>query len=580
VQAALATIWISVALGAALAISQRFTRGVTGPIRTFAVVAAALVVGLSLLPHAIASEGVWGVVGAVAGFAAIPGAERLIRAFFQGLGARSIRLEVGYAGLLVHRFGDGVAMSVDGHGHDVLLALGAHEIPIVALVTLAYLPRGLAHALVRVVALGLASSIGCWVVRAMPAPAWHGLHGWADAIAAGILLHIVSHELASERLETVRDRALDVLGGAVALLIVCVSGGEHADEQGLGGWLLEAALTVAPALSLGLICTAALLATGARLPRAWRFRNRHPTRSGLAEAAHLSPERTGTGSARSSIHPPPGQSLLQRMATVDSRPENLAISLRLLGFRLTLLRLVGAFALATCVGLFQLGTHKLAPPPVAAAGKPLPAEEESRGSWLQRFWSALESSLLDVGAWLGFGLLAAGYLSAFVPPDGLGGPLGPMSRLLFIAALALAAYLCPVAATPIAAALLSKGLPASTCLVGLLLGGASHSSGLSHSIGWRARLLMFAVLALASVGLAGWLDTILGTFSPAALPGARSTGLEWLCLVLLGLVLGRNLWRLGIRGWFEAGFYKPHQHLLPEETELQPASVPLAMPPR
>jgi hypothetical protein len=53
---------------------------------------------------------------------------------------------------LLHRFGDGVAMSVDGHGYGVLWALGAHEIPIVALVTLAFARRGLRVALGRAAA--------------------------------------------------------------------------------------------------------------------------------------------------------------------------------------------------------------------------------------------------------------------------------------------------------------------------------------------------------------------------------------------------------------------------------------------
>jgi hypothetical protein len=91
---------------------------------------------------------------------------------------------------------------------------------------------------------------------------------------------------------------------------------------------------------------------------------------------------------------------------------------------------------------------------------------------------------------------------------------------------------------------------------------------------------MLSALVLASVGLATGLDKILDAFSAAWLPGARSTGLEWLCLGLLALVLGRNLWRLGIRGWFEAGFYKPHQHLLPGATEPHPPSVPLVVRPR
>ena len=139
-QPALAAIWLSVLLGALLGAWQRSAPRVTEPIRTFAVVAAALVVSLSLLPHALECEGLGGLLGAALGYLAIPMLERLGMAFFRRLDPHGLRLELGYAGLLLHRFGDGVTMSVDGHGHGVLWALGAHEVPIVALVTLAVAP--------------------------------------------------------------------------------------------------------------------------------------------------------------------------------------------------------------------------------------------------------------------------------------------------------------------------------------------------------------------------------------------------------------------------------------------------------
>ena len=66
---ALAVIWVSVGVGVVLGLWQRIAARTTGPIRTFAVVAAGLVVALSLLPHAIASEGLAGLCVALLGIA-------------------------------------------------------------------------------------------------------------------------------------------------------------------------------------------------------------------------------------------------------------------------------------------------------------------------------------------------------------------------------------------------------------------------------------------------------------------------------------------------------------------------------
>jgi hypothetical protein len=266
VQPALAAIWLSVALGAALGIGQRWAPRVTDPIRTFAVVAAALVVSLSLLPHALACEGIAGLLGAGLGYAAIPALERVGLLLFRRADPEAMRLELGYSGLLLHRFGDGVAMSVDGHGYGVLWALGAHEIPIVALVTLAFARRGLRTALTRAGALGLSSSLGYWFVSALPAATWHELHGWADAIAAGVLVHIVAHEGLAERgaqpvgaplLEPPRrsagQRALDLGAGAVAcILIVALDRDDGPGATELLRLLLRLALELSPWLCLGL----------------------------------------------------------------------------------------------------------------------------------------------------------------------------------------------------------------------------------------------------------------------------------------------------------------------------------------
>ncbi|HEU4580147.1 MAG TPA: hypothetical protein VFS67_17940 [Polyangiaceae bacterium] len=284
-QPALAAIWLSVVLGAALGIGQRWAPRVTDPIRTFAVVAATLVVSLSLLPHALACEGIAGLLGAGLGYAAIPALERVGLLLFRRADPEAMRLELGYSGLLLHRFGDGVAMSVDGHGYGVLWALGAHEIPIVALVTLAFARRGLRTALLRAAALGLSSSLGYWLVSALPAATWHNLHGWADAIAAGVLVHIVGHEGLAERgahrvgapllhppRRSVAQRALDLGAGLLAcVLVLALDGDDGPGATDLLRRLLRLALELSPWLCLGLAGRALLElrseASSSRRPR-------------------------------------------------------------------------------------------------------------------------------------------------------------------------------------------------------------------------------------------------------------------------------------------------------------------------
>ncbi|HKO90901.1 MAG TPA: hypothetical protein VJU61_07110, partial [Polyangiaceae bacterium] len=382
---ALAAIWISVALGAALGIWQRFAPRATDPIRTFAVVAAVLVVGLSLLPHALACEGIAGLVGAGLGYAAIPALEQLGSWLFRHGDARALRLELGYSGLLLHRFGDGIAMSVDGHGYGVLWALGAHEVPIVALVTMAFARRGLSSALSRAALLGLSSSLGYWLVRATPAATWHELHGWADAIAAGVLIHIVAHEAFEERLgldgaaahiaaaaapraprASLARRALDVSAALSALVLVAISGLEHdAEAPGLLEQLLQLALTVAPLWCLGLFARAFVRSLG-----------------------------------RS-----PHSALLERVRRVALDAPVLALSGALLGWPFALLQCGAGLALA-------LGDA----PRRAASSTELPGVELEAarldGGRGRRFWQELERGAAELGGWMSLGLLAAAYALA------------------------------------------------------------------------------------------------------------------------------------------------------------------------
>jgi uncharacterized membrane protein YraQ (UPF0718 family) len=507
---ALAVIWISVAVGVALGLWQRIAAPATGPIRTFAVVAAGLLVAMSLLPHAILSEGLAGLAAALASAALVPALERLFRIPFRKVSAEGLRLELGYVGLLLHRFGDGVVMGVEGHGAELSWAIGAHEIPIVALVTLAYARRGLRQALFRALLLGLASSLGFWLVRSMPGQ-WHELHGWVDAVAAGILVHILASEALPETLETSRQRAYDVLGAACGLLIVLAPGiDEHGDAPRLAQHLLQGTLEAAPFLLLGLLLSAALLV--------WRPR---------AEAAL----------AASLVAAKPWPAL-----------EAFALCVGLLGWLAALAVALSGLCLSAATRAL-LG--RLAPPTQASpepVSTPTPA-----------FAGALEALFLRVGGWIGLGLLAASYIEAFVPealafaaPD-----LG--SKALLVVVLALPSAVCTAAAVPIAAALVAKGLPETLAVAGLALGPALSGAafvlarrGIPARLGWS----VVAALGMGWVGLAAWLSSA-PAISAAPLwtgPWAPALGLtaQWLAAACLGLLVARSVWRVGVRGWLGA----------------------------
>ena len=526
---ALAVIWMSVAAGIALGLWQRVAGQATGPIRTFAVVAAGLVVAVSLLPHAIDSQGMGGLAAALASIALVPALERLFRIAFRSVTAESVRLELGYAGLILHRLGDGAVMGVGGHGAELTWAIGAHEIPIVALVTLAYARRGLQPALARAIFLGLASSAGYWLVRSMP-PGVQALHGWIDAIAAGILVHILAYESLPEALSTARERASDVLGAVLGLLVIVLPGSdEHTSVPNVARALLDTSLRAAPALLLGLLGSAALLLRARR-------------RTSLASAAHG-----------------------ERLAIARPYPavEALALLARSVGW----LGLLGYTLAASVLALVATAiVRALSARQAIQPGSVGPVTLPPGGL----FWTALESLVLRVGGWLALGLLGASYIDCFVPLSSVLGSASPLLRSLFIAAVAMPASICSAFGVPIASALVAKGLAPTLAIAGLALGAVlanaltvlARAQVPAYSSAVTLGPLVLVWLGLGA-GLAPWLDSSFET--PEVQPAAGL--IEWTALALLALLVCKSIWRVGIRGWLGAslqslapGARRPHAH--------------------
>jgi hypothetical protein len=257
---------LAVALGAALTAVSGARPAVLGLLRTFAATAAAAVVLTHLLPDALSGAGLWGALAFLGGLlgplALHPLTERLALRKTT-LSPRRVALEAGFIGLLVHHVGDGLGIGAYAAlpggvllHLDVILALIAHTVPLVAVVMLAYRGEyGLTVALRRVAALAAASAVGVGVSFAIPGPALASAAAWIGALVSGVLLHVVTHDWLEDLPKSEGARIADLAAAALGLSLVLLGGHEPGHEGGAQA-LLHAALATAvrgaPFLLIGL----------------------------------------------------------------------------------------------------------------------------------------------------------------------------------------------------------------------------------------------------------------------------------------------------------------------------------------
>ena len=166
----------------------------------------------------------------------------------------------------------------------------------------------------------------------------------------------------------------------------------------------------------------------------------------------------------------------------------------------------------------------------------------------------------DIAFWLVIGIALTGVIAAFVPSDlaarGFGGGIAPM---LIVLVAAVPVYVCASASTPMAAALIAKGVSPGAALVFLLAGPATNVAALTvfrrnFGAGFVRTYLAGIVLGPIGCGLA--LDAILAATggvvaSKLFVEGSTGPGaITVASAVLLGVLI---VWRLAAGG-FRSGW--------------------------
>ena len=247
------------------------------------------------------------------------------------------------------------------------------------------------------------------------------------------------------------------------------------------------------------------------------------------------------------------------ISTPETGVDSIAVTYALLDPLMTLFRPLAAFVTAVTAGLLEnlLPGSDSVPASFAGCADSSCCAEPERTPVRPPLWERIRGGLAyafgemlgDIGKWLLIGIGIAGIISALIP-DGfieqhLSGGLIPMLVML---AAGIPLYVCASASTPIAAALVIKGLSPGAALVFLLAGPATNSAtitAVARYLGRRSLAIYLAAIAGCSLLLGLLLDVIYGAAGLSlvavigqggeTLPGWLSLGSTVLLLILLGI---------------------------------------------
>lgn len=196
------------------------------------------------------------------------------------------------------------------------------------------------------------------------------------------------------------------------------------------------------------------------------------------------------------------------IATPESGVDSICISWALLDPLMTVARPLAAFATALLAGILENLRRSPRPLPplalLAAAAGEAPGASPSMAARLKASVAyAVQELWGDLAGWFFLGLLVAGVITRVVPESLLGQYLGGgLTAMLLMLLLGIPLYICATASTPIAAAMILKGVSPGAALVFLLVGPATNVASLFVLVGLlgrRATALYLATIAVVSV---------------------------------------------------------------------------------
>jgi len=237
------------------------------------------------------------------------------------------------------------------------------------------------------------------------------------------------------------------------------------------------------------------------------------------------------------------------ISTPESGVDSIAISYALLDPLMTIARPISAFVTALFAGITEnlLAKKGKNEPVIPDLSCPVdgccdgiecdPAVHWHHHSFYEKIKIGIRYALGDVWAdmvaWFFMGLLLAGLITSAIPQGFMEKYLGGgIYSMLIMLVIGIPIYICATASTPIAAAIILKGVSPGAALVFLLAGPATNITSLTvlfGVLGKRATAIYLGALAAMSVALGLALDFIysLLNISPYATVGKAAEIVPW-----------------------------------------------------
>jgi uncharacterized membrane protein YraQ (UPF0718 family) len=215
------------------------------------------------------------------------------------------------------------------------------------------------------------------------------------------------------------------------------------------------------------------------------------------------------------------------IATPETGADSIAISYALLGPLMAVVRPVAAILSAITTGLLAALVPDTASTPSAAPScssggcgggnrSPTDIARPPLERSLQGLRYAASDILDDIALWLAIGIVLAGAVATWIPPQALAAWGSGLPAMILMLLVGIPMYICATASTPLAAALLLAGISPGTVLVFLLAGPATNLATLAvlrKELGYGVLSAYLGGIAVSSIGLGLLLDLLLGHFN-------------------------------------------------------------------
>ena len=205
------------------------------------------------------------------------------------------------------------------------------------------------------------------------------------------------------------------------------------------------------------------------------------------------------------------------ISTPESGVDSIAVTYALMDPLMTVARPLAAFFTAVSAGVAENLIGYQAPPAVQkVAGRDEPESSGRHHRFRKKIAAGVRYAFKDfwgdLAGWFFLGILLGGAITALTPEDVFTRYLGSgLPAMLIMLAAGIPLYICATASTPIAAALILKGVSPGAALVFLLAGPATNMAALTvltGILGRRAAAVYLAAVALCTVGCGLLLDRI------------------------------------------------------------------------